>query len=358
MSRSSLAWLVAILIGAYGCAVHAEGSPSADPTCAPTDGLRFICGPEASEDLVRLPGTRWLIASGLNIGKPAHLYLIDTRAKRSAILFPLGASSMKLDRARAPGCEGPPDLARISTDGLALRPGRAGMHMLYATNHGDRMAIEMFEVDTTAKVPRVRWVGCAPLPAGTLPNAVAPLPGEGLLVTSFYDPTDPASWDRMTRGERTGRLLEWHPGTGFRVVPGSELSGANGLETSADGSLVYVSAWSARKLVIFSRRDDVRREVPLDFMPDNIHRLADGTLLVAGQATSVKSIHSCAGPQCPQPWVVARVDPVSGTVRSLLKREGTPLVNYACSALIVDDTVYITARGDRRVSYAPLSAFQ
>jgi hypothetical protein len=53
------------------------GKPAA--TCAPESGLQFICGPVASEDLARIPGTPWLIASGLNLGAPAHFYLIDTR---------------------------------------------------------------------------------------------------------------------------------------------------------------------------------------------------------------------------------------------------------------------------------------
>jgi hypothetical protein len=48
--------------------------------CLPDEGIAAICGPVASEDLARIPGTRWLIASGLNIGAPAHLYLIDSRS--------------------------------------------------------------------------------------------------------------------------------------------------------------------------------------------------------------------------------------------------------------------------------------
>src|SRR5260221_376059 len=82
------------------------------------------------------------------------------------------------------------------------------------------------------------------------------------------------------------------------------------------------SAWSARRLVVLSRRDGARREIALDFMPDNIHRLQDGTLLVAGQRTTVEVIRSCTGPQCPQPWVIVRVDPPSGQVLPLLEQEG------------------------------------
>src|SRR5262245_37795162 len=51
--------LLAALLFAGG--VHAESA-----SCADEEGLHFICGPVASEDLVQVPGTRWLIASGLN----------------------------------------------------------------------------------------------------------------------------------------------------------------------------------------------------------------------------------------------------------------------------------------------------
>ncbi len=302
-----------------------------------------------------MPGTPWLIASGLNVGQPAHLYLIDTRAKTSAILFPVGQPAMKMDAQSAPGCSGPPDLARMSTDGLGLREGRGGVHTLYAANHGDRKAVEVFEVDARGPAPRLAWIGCVPLPAGTLPNAVTPLPEGALLVSSFYDPNDGTAWERMGRGELTGRLLEWRPGQGFRDLPGGAMSGANGLETSADGKTIYASAWSARKLVVLPRHGGAQRAIPLDFMPDNIHRLPDGSLLVGGQKTSVKSIAACHGPQCPQTWVVARIDPRTGAARTLLTRAGTPAVNYGCTALDVDGTVYITARGDGRILYAPLA---
>ena len=316
--------------------------------------LHFIYGPVASEDLVRVPATPWLIASGLNIGAPAHLYLVDTRDKTATILFPTGAPHMETDRALTPDCSGPPDLSRMSTDGLALRPGSDRRHMLYAANHGDRMAIEAFEVDTRQSRPQLRWVGCMPLPEHTLPNGVAALPDGGLLVTSFYDPTDQQAWARMARGEPSGRILEWHARPGFRDVPEAVFSGPNGIELSADARLIYVSAWSSRKIVVLSRKDGSRREIPLQFMPDNIHRLDDGALLVGGQRTSVEKIAACKA-QCPQPWVVARVDPQKGTVQTLLARKGTSAVNYAAGGLIVDGTMYVTVRGDRRIVYVPMS---
>src|SRR5205814_2111316 len=150
----------------------------------------------------------------------------------------------------------------------------------------------------------------------------------------------------MARGENTGRLLEWHAAQGFRDVPGTAVSGANGIEVSADASLVYLSAWATRDIVVisFKGRGNGKGEgngrgkgdgrgngngngngnsnsnsggappphrIPLGFLPDNIHRLADGSLLVGGQRTDVQKIADCTA-QCPQPWIVARVDPVSG----------------------------------------------
>jgi len=352
---SALAATLALAIVNGACAGELGAAASPTPGCAPSDGLRFICGPVASEDIVRVPGSRWLIASGMNLGQPAHLYLIDARAKTASVLFPLGEPQMALDRRVAPDCSGPPDLSRMSTDGLGLHPGPRGVHMLYAANHGDRRAIEMFRIDNRGPRPRLRWVGCAPMPPGTLPNAVAPLPDGGLLVSSFYDPTDKTSWARMARGEDTGRVLEWRPGKGFRLLPGGVMSGANGLETSADGATVYASAWSGRRLVIISRRDGARREIPLDFLPDNIHRLDDGSLLVGGQHTRVEDVAACTGAQCPQAWELAQVDPRSGAVRPLLTRAGTSIINYGCGGVALEGVVFITARGDQRIIYVPRS---
>jgi hypothetical protein len=329
---------------------------SAAVACAPSAGLHYICGPQASEDLVRIPHSPWLIASGMNVGQPAHLYVIDTVHKSSAIVFPTAAGTP----AGAPaGCSAPPDPARMSMDGLALRAGHHGIHTLYAANHGDRMAIEFFAIDARGAAPTLRWIGCAPLPAGTLPNAVTTLADGGLLVISFYDPTDPAAWTRMAAGQTTGRILQWHAASGFEPVSDSATSGGNGIETSADGQQIYASSWSSRQLVILSRRDGSRRAIPLNFMPDNIHRLADGSLLVAGQRTTVAAIRACTGAQCPQPWVIARVQPRTGRVQSLLSGAGSAVLNYACGALAVNGTLYITVRGDQRIAYrtfAPASA--
>ena len=40
----------------------------------------------------------------------------------------------------------------------------------------------------------------------------------------------------------------------------------------------------------------------------------------------------------------------------LLTRPGNSLINYACGAVQVEGTLYLTARGDRRLAYLPLAS--
>jgi sugar lactone lactonase YvrE len=323
------------------------------PDCPPKGGLSFICGPVGAEDIGRIPGTPWLVASGLNLGAPAHLSLIDTRTKRAQPLYPKPSALTPRPTA---DCPGPPDPAKMSTDGLTIRPGAGGRSMLYVANHGDRRAIEMFRIDARGQVPTATWTGCALMPAHTLPNAVAALPGGRLAVTSFHDPDDPQAWEHMARQDPTGSVWEWRPGAGFHRLEIGPISGANGIEASPDGRMLYVSAWSASKVVVVDLKSGHRREIALDFLPDNIKRAPDGGLLVGGQRTTVASIAACKGPQCPQDWTVVHVDPRNGRVTPLVARHGDALINYACTGLEVGRTLYITDRGDNRIAYLPLAS--
>ena len=335
-------WAAALAAAALAGAAH---------DCPPHGGLNFICGPVGSEDIARIPGTRWLAASGLGLGKPGQLYLIDTHSKRVQTLYPGRNSPTPFT-----GCPGPPDPAKMSTDGLTIRPGSGGHSMLYVANHGDRRAIEMLRLDARGPAPTATWIGCALMPAGTLPNAVAPLPQGALAVTSFHDPDDAQAWERMARQEPTGSVWEWRPGAGFHRLDVGPISGANGVDVSHDGRALYVSAWSASKLVVVDLKTGRRRDIPLSFLPDNIKRTPDGSLLVGGQKTTVASIAACNGPQCPQDWVVARVDPIRGVVTPLVARHGDALVNYACTGLELSGTLYITNRGDSRIAWLPMTA--
>ena len=75
-------------------------------SCAPTNGLNFVCGAQNPEDLVPIPGTRWLIASGMKDG--AGVKLVDTEAKTARLFYTGGPAQQRPDTTLFPNCPAPP----------------------------------------------------------------------------------------------------------------------------------------------------------------------------------------------------------------------------------------------------------
>src|ERR1044071_2444788 len=94
-------------------------APAAAPSCGPVSGVEFVCGPKNAEDLVRVPGTPWIIASGMPAG--ASLTLIDSRNGAASGVHP----QAKHDATFA-NCATPPDATKAITHGLNLRAGANG----------------------------------------------------------------------------------------------------------------------------------------------------------------------------------------------------------------------------------------
>ena len=112
-----------VIIGLMGVAIGGSISIGAQQPapCAPSGGLTFICGVPNPEDLVLVPNTRWLIASGMAPGSGLHL--VDTRAKTVRNLYAAGAPNTRADRTKFAGCPGP---ARPGTGGPARPEPPAG----------------------------------------------------------------------------------------------------------------------------------------------------------------------------------------------------------------------------------------
>src|ERR1700674_3739912 len=80
--------------------------PQATTACAPTNGLNFVCGAQNPEDLVPIPGTRWLIASGMKEG--AGLKLVDTDTKTARLFYTGRPAQLRPDTTLFPNCPAPP----------------------------------------------------------------------------------------------------------------------------------------------------------------------------------------------------------------------------------------------------------
>jgi hypothetical protein len=333
------------------------GPPIRGADCPAAGKVRFICGIVSPEDLVSIPGTDWVVASGFERGGALHV--INARTEHAVQIFPTASPRVRYDARAYPGCPGPLDPAegkQFSAHGLNVRPGRNGQHTLYVVHHGSRESMEIFAVDASPPVPTFTWTGCVVAPDIAALNAVAPLPDDGFVASSNYRRGDPDARARGHAGKNSGEMWEWHAASGWAIVPGSEAPGPNGVEVSADGSVLYVNLWPVRKIMRLSRRRTPvqRDEVSVPFHPDNIRWQTDGTLLSAGHAApTIQRANECLRTMCGDASAkVARLDPRTMAVQVVVDYPSNQWFFGATAALQIGREIWIgSVRGDRIARY-------
>jgi hypothetical protein len=324
--------------------VQAQGQapPVGSTTCAPEGNVQFVCGQQAPEDLVALPGAQWIVAS--SFAGSGGIKLIRVSDRTSTVAYPGTSPKERWDAKTYASCPGAPDAAakaKFATHGLHLVPGSNSVHRLFAVAHGSRESVEVFEVDARQQPPAVTWIGCAVArdPVGL--NSVRGLPDGGFVATNFLARgIDAAGRNSMMAGEKNGELWEWHAASGWQKVPGSEAAGANGLEISEDGMWFYVAAWGSQSFFRLSRGQTPvkREEVPLGFRVDNIRFGRDGSILAAGQGGQ--------GPE--QTTNIVRIDPRTLIVKEVVRRPNSDAFGAGTVALEIGNQLWVGSfRGDR-----------
>ncbi len=321
--------------------------------CAASGALEFVCGPVNAEDFVAVPGRSELILSGYAMPGTAagKLYVLNTAAFRYVEISPIVGSALP----EYASCPGPLELSRFKPHGVALKRGLGRAHLLYVVNHGTRESIEMFRVDTTREPTTLTWIGCVPLPQGTSGNGVAPLPDGGFVATKFYD-LERENWmAQLENTEQTGAVYVWHPGTGFSELNGGRASGDNGIETSEDGKWVFVNIWPEKRVLRLSMDGSVPpANIPLDFMPDNIHIAPDGSYLIGGHITDIHILAHGKRANFPVDWAIARLDSRTLKVTYLLWEKGTPAFQGITGAVELDGKLWLSTFSGDRVGSLPL----
>lgn len=334
----------------------------ADEPCAAHGSMQFVCGMANAEDLVRVGNTRWIVSSGMaGDDVPGRLHLIDSETNTQTILFPGDKPVMRPDTTLFGSCPGPIDTTNFSAHGLDIRASGDGIHRLYLTSHGAREAVEVFELDARGERPVATWVGCVPMPKTAMMNSVTILPDGGFIATEMYSAVEPNAFARVFAGEVSGRVHGWRPGRAPAVVPGTELSGPNGIALSADGRYLFVAVYGSREVRRYRRSGESWHEgvvqdgtLRVDFMPDNLRWSPDGALLSTGHRPAADN--TCATPPCAGGWSVVAIDPNAMTSRVLVDYDDTAPFQNATVALRVDDALWIgTFRGDRVLRLAASS---
>ncbi len=332
------------------------GFTAAESECSPAGGQSFVCGPKNAEDLVRLPNTPWIIASGMVDG--ASFFLVDSR---SGAWQPLSFNA-EADPAFA-SCATPPVLATFNTHGLNIRSVRRNQSRLYVVGHGAREAIEVFDVRTVGAKPTLTWRGCVRMPEGLAANSVASFANGALVATVLLMPGK-SFMDSVNR-RPTGAVFEWLPGSnGFQLVAGTELPGNNGIEVSADEREIFVVSSGLQTVVAFSRSNPARQlrsTEPLPFTPDNVHRAPNGRLLTAGMANDVPECGGAPGSThdlsrlatCPRGTIGVAIEPRTMRETLVVKTQPTKTFSNATMVLPVNNEYWIGTFSGDRIARAP-----
>jgi hypothetical protein len=344
-----------------GSEQQAEAGPATDSVatleivgsdCEPEGDLRYVCGLQNPEDLLLLGDTGSILVSGMS-GEDitGHIYLVNPQDDSYEILFPGEDPTIALDSDAFPTCPGPLNVDKFSAHGLALSEYADNQFQLYITSHGEREAIEVFDLDASGASTSISWRGCVVLPENTFSNSVAILSDGGFVTTKMMDPT--AGFASIGSGEITGNVYEWHPGGEVFMMEGTELSGANGIEVSSDDRFVYVAAFGTREIVRFDRSESpaVKAVVSVDITPDNIRWGDEGKLLTAGG--NYVSPDECQGQDCATGWSVVELDAETLVPARVGGADQNVAIQGVSSALSVGDSFWVGTFNGDRVAYFP-----
>lgn len=351
-------WGACMLSAAAMGMVWMSGAP-ARADAAASDAIGYVVGLQNPEDLLQIGDSAWLLASGLlswsnDPASRGHIYLVNRLDRSFEVLFPGRRPMFRPDRRLFPDCPGPIDPDRFSAHGLALRETAPGRYRLYMTSHGGREAIEIFDVDARGAKPALAWIGCVPLPERMWGNSVAILKDGGFLATKSKDSANPDAFAHLVQARLTGAVYEWHPGGEVVQVPGTELSGPNGLVVSPDDRWLYVAAMGTHQVVRFDRNASTMtgQAVSIPIYPDNIHWGDDGMLYAIGR----NYVPSADGANCPllncgTGWSILRIDPDSLAVERVAGVDQTATLNAASAVITAGDNFWIGNFDGDRIGY-------
>lgn len=335
------------------CGMIAATGACSEQAAPDGGGIETICGVENVEDMVKLPGSPWIIGSGIGdtFFQRGGLHLIneDTgTASRVELIIPADL----VPQAPYDQCPAPADAMLFSAHGLSLMDNTDGSHRLFVVNHGRREAIEVFDVNNGEGGPQFQWIGCVPTPATAHSNAVAvrtdgslvmsastasdtPLPSFAQLAAN---PPDMSAVSSEGGQMPKGAVFIWRPEEGWSKVPDSELGGNNGIELSKDGQWAFVNSWPGASVTYMPLDPALgsAREIKLRFKPDNIRWSHDGKLVAAGHLADVPAVAACVmgdGTGCDLDYSAAQIDPESFAVTTLYDGKGTQDFGTATIAL-------------------------
>jgi hypothetical protein len=337
----------------------AQSSGSAAQSCAPSNGMHYLCD-FGTEDMLQIPGTNYILTGG-TMGRGGGYQLLDTDTKTSRTI----QISLKPDAKMYPDCPAP-DLSKLNAHGTALRPTRTpGLYAYYTVTHSPFESVQVYSLDARGTLPALVWTGCTKVHPENLRGNGVTAASDGTIYLNVQTKAGINKAADYYVGKITGGLYQWKPSDkAWRLMPGTELAGNNGVEISRDEKEIYLAVSGTQSVDIYSLADTSKpaRRVELKwFNVDNIHWSGD-QLLTAGQmevepvcgGTRKQTIEKGLDINCHRGWVVAEINPVTAQYTVLAYDTASPDFGGAATAQIVGDNIWLTSTIINRVGWLPL----
>jgi hypothetical protein len=169
------------------------------------------------------------------------------------------------------------------------------------------------------------------------------------------------TFEDLFAGRNTGAVFLWTPGAkGFTMLPGTELPGNNGIDTSPDDREFYVASSGLKRIVAYSRANPsapLRFAQLTEFAPDNV-RFVGNQLVTAGM---IDEEPACGGApqkpediQCPRGYIAAAVDPQSMAIMEIARGPAAPPYGGTATALVVGNELWLSSFNADRIAYRTL----
>ncbi|MGH0030617.1 MAG: hypothetical protein ACQGVC_12555 [Myxococcota bacterium] len=343
-------------------------TPSVTPIvdCSAHGDAEPLCGYQNPEDLALLPSGSALLVSeygAMDRANPGRISRLDLRDHSRHLLFAPGDA----DGARPqPGwgdadCPGPPE--GFSPHGIDLVERSDGTFALLVVNHAGRESVEFFEVTDPRGAAGLAWRGCAVPPAGAWLNDVVGRRDGGFLVSHMIPRRDGIGqlWEFLKAdllGRRTGHVLAWSADAGFARVPGSEASFANGVELSADETVLWVNAnLGDRVFAVDLASGETLGEAEVT-APDNSTWAPDGRLFVASLTAPIGELLACGEVtegSCPAAFAIVAIDPATFESEPVYTGDGVTM-GAGTVGLRVGDALYVGSFAGDRILRVRLAA--
>lgn len=309
----------------------------------------FIGGVWNPEDIVALSESPWIIVSAMRSQRHRG-GLLAVRTDETQAVEMIWRAEAESGRASA---------AAFDPHGIAARRLADGRYELLVIDHGDGEAVNRLIVTTEKGRPEIVAGERIVQPPGTSGNAVAYLPDGGFVLTSMFDPRDADKLSKFARAEVTGGVWQWSAARGWSRFGNLGLSGANGIAAAADGSMIIVCEWAAKRIWRLKPDGQPDGYVATSFLPDNVRWTPDGRLTHAGQVARPEAVFGCEarGEPCPLGFDVVTLDPNTLGIAPLVRasENDAAAIGFggATGALVVGDALWVGSfTGERIATFA------